>query len=151
MKKFLDFLEEFPELRKYKPYFEKMENDYIDRVGIVMQEYCRNRKPNGYYVICHGDFYLKNMMFKQGEDGSLKDVMLLDYQVSNICPITMDLLYAVYMLIGIEDRHNNYKELIKYYLAEFLATFQNIGYKGELPNSVEFWQQVIQNNCYGKS
>lgn len=79
MKKFLDFLEEFPELRKYKPYFEKMENDYIDRVGIVMQEYCRNRKPNGYYVICHGDFYLKNMMFKQGEDGSLKDVMLLDY------------------------------------------------------------------------
>ncbi|TDG48823.1 hypothetical protein AWZ03_004726 [Drosophila navojoa] len=148
MKKFLDFLEEFPELRKYKPYFEKMENDYIDRVEIVMQEYRRNRKPNGYYVLCHGDFHLKNMMFKQREDGSLEDVMLLDYQVSNICPITMDLIYAVYMLMGIEERHNNYKELLDYYFAEFLATLQNIGYKGDLPNSVEFWQQIFQHKCY---
>ncbi|XP_030572035.1 uncharacterized protein LOC115770764 [Drosophila novamexicana] len=148
MRKFLDLLEEIPELRKYIPHFKKMENDYVDRLGAVMQEYRNNRQPNGYYVLCHGDFHLKNMMFKHKANGSLEDVMLLDFQISNICPITIDLIYAVYMLMGIEDRHNNYKELINYYFSEFLTTLQNIGFKGELPNSVEFWQQMSQHKCY---
>ncbi|XP_023178911.2 uncharacterized protein LOC111604904 [Drosophila hydei] len=148
MEKFLDFLEEVPELRKYKPHFKKLENDYIDRLENVMQEYRKNRQSGGYYVLCHGDFHLKNMMFKRRENGALEDVMLLDFQMSNICPITMDLIYAVYMLMSMEDRRNNYKELINYYFSEFLATLQKIGYKGELPSSVEFWKQISQHKCY---
>ncbi|EDW66725.1 uncharacterized protein [Drosophila virilis] len=146
---FIGLLEEVPELRKYVPHFKKMENDYVDRLKAIMQEYRNNRQPNGYYVLGHCDFHLRNMMFKYSKDNqSLEDVMLLDFQMSNICPITLDLIYAVYMLMSMEDRHNNYKELINYYFSEFLATLQKIGFKGELPNSVEFWRQVSQHKYY---
>ncbi|EDV93534.1 GH18230 [Drosophila grimshawi] len=149
MSKFIAILEDVPELRKYLPFFKNIENDYLDRCGIVLQEYRKNRQPNGYYVLCHGDFHLRNMMFKHNKvDGKLEDVMLIDFQISNICPITIDLIYAIYLFMGVEDRQNNYKELINYYFSEFIATLQKIGFKGELPNSEEFWKQMSQHKYY---
>ncbi|XP_023178867.2 uncharacterized protein LOC111604864 [Drosophila hydei] len=142
---FIGLLEEIPEFRKYVPHFNKIKADYVHQMRAIFREYYENRKPNGYYVLGHCDFHARNMMFKHKEDGSVEDVMLLDFQMSNICPITSDIIYSVYMLMGPEERHNNYKELIDYYFSEFLATLQKIGYKGELPTSAEFWKKISQH------
>ncbi|KAH8312779.1 hypothetical protein KR044_012886 [Drosophila immigrans] len=146
---FITMLNKFPEYSKYIPHFENLKNDNLDRLKSIMQEYRVNRKPNGYYVLCHGDFHLRNMMFKHNPtNGSFEDIMLLDYQISNLCPITIDLIYSIYMLMGPECRKNNYKDLLNFYFNTFVETLQKIGYKGELPNSAEFWKQMMQHNAY---
>ncbi|XP_017873523.1 PREDICTED: uncharacterized protein LOC108620977 [Drosophila arizonae] len=145
---FIGLLEEVPELRKYVPYFSKIKADYVQQMRAIMQEYYESRKPNGFYVLGHCDFHARNMMFKHNKDGGVEDVMLLDFQISNICPVTTDIIYSVYMLMGPEERHNNYKELLDYYFSEFLVTLQKIGYKGEFPSLMEFWKLISQHKIY---
>ncbi|KAH8399611.1 hypothetical protein KR215_004978 [Drosophila sulfurigaster] len=146
---FIEMLKKFPEYSKYVPIFERLNNDHLDRLKLVMQEYRVNKKPDGYYVLCHGDFHLRNMMFKHNPtNGSFEDIMLLDYQISNLCPITVDLIYSIYMLMGADCRKNNYKDLLNFYFKTFVETLQKIGFKGELPNSAEFWKQMAQHKAY---
>lgn len=151
MRLFLDFLDSVPELSKYKTFFKSIENDYLDRLRDVMLEYRKNRQPNQYYSLCHGDFHLRNMMFKHSQtDGSLEDCHLVDFQISNLTPISIDIIYSIYMLMGSEDRKNNYKELIDFYFKAFIDTLKIIGYKGELPTSNKFWTQLADHKYYGK-
>ncbi|KAM8704336.1 hypothetical protein ACLKA7_008875 [Drosophila subpalustris] len=149
MSSFIAMLDKTPELTQYKPKFQKLENDYLDRLKDVLQEYRENRQPNGYYILSHGDFHLRNLMFKHNPtNGAFEDCMLLDFQISNICPITIDLIYAIYLLMGTEDRRHNYKELIDYYHNRFVETLKKIGFKGDLPSSVELWNQILKHKSF---
>lgn len=150
MRLFLEFLDSVPELSKYKTFFKSIENDYIDRLRDVMLEYHQNAQPYRYYTLCHGDFHLRNMMFKHNKtDGSLEDCQLVDFQMSNLTPISIDIIYSIYMLMGAEDRKNNYKELIGFYFNTFIDTLTKIGYKDELPTLEKFWKQLADHKYYG--
>lgn len=150
MRLFLEFLDSVPELSKYKTFFKNIENDYIDRLRDVMLEYHQNAQPYRYYTLCHGDFHIRNMMFKHNKtDGSLEDCQLVDFQMSNLTPISIDIIYSIYMLMGAEDRKNNYKELIGFYFNTFIDTLTKIGYKDELPTLEKFWKQLADHKYYG--
>ncbi|KAH8417172.1 hypothetical protein KR222_005487 [Zaprionus bogoriensis] len=148
MRLFIEFLDSEPELTKYKPFFKSIENDYMHRLKDIMQAYRSNPQPNNYYILCHGDFHLRNMMFKHDKDGSLEDCHLLDYQISNLCPISIDIIYSIYMFMGFEDRKNNYKKLVGFYFDVFVNTLKKIGFKGVLPNSSDFWSQLSNHKYY---
>lgn len=149
---FIEFLEKVPELSKYVPYFKSIEHNYFDSYRKIVEEYRENWQHDGYYVLCHGDYHLRNMMFKYGkDDGKLEDCMLLDFQMSNVCPITVDVIYSIYMLLGPEQRLNNYKELINFFFNSFVETLEKIGFKGELPNRVDFSRQISRHKIFGKS
>lgn len=90
-------------------------------------------------------------MFKHNKtDGSLEDCQLVDFQMSNLTPISVDVIYSIYMLMGTEDRKNNYKELIGFYFNTLIETLNKIGYKGELPTLEKFWKQLADHKYYGK-
>ncbi|KQS52278.1 LOW QUALITY PROTEIN: uncharacterized protein Dere_GG26803 [Drosophila erecta] len=145
MASFIKMLDQTPELRKYKPHFEKIKDNYLQRLKVEMHEYHKYRRNDRYYVLCHGDFHLRNMMFK--ELGAFDDVMLVDFQFSNLCPITVDLTYSIYMLMEPEQRWEMGKDLINGYFSVLVATLRKIGYKGNMPTQSELWVQ-IQNNKY---
>ncbi|ALC47125.1 CG31300 [Drosophila busckii] len=147
MRQFLKFLESVPELTKYIPYFKSIESTYLEQTRKTLEEYRENRQANCYYVLSHGDYHARNMLFKH-RNGNLEDCMLVDFQISNMCPITMDLIYSIYMLMGPNDRHNNYKELINFYFSVFVKTLQKIDYKGELPKLDELWAQMGRHKEY---
>ncbi|KAH8358896.1 hypothetical protein KR093_003192 [Drosophila rubida] len=149
MENFITMIKKLPEFSKYVTHFEKLRIDYMDRAKDILQEYRVNRKPDGYYVLCHGDFHLRNMMFQYNPtNGAFKDIMLLDFQMSNLCPITNDLIYSIYMLMGPECRKNNYKDMLNFYFETFVETLQKIGYMGKLPNVTDFWKQMSQHKAY---
>ncbi|KAH8358897.1 hypothetical protein KR093_003193, partial [Drosophila rubida] len=54
---FINMLEKVETLRPFKKYFELMQGKIIDRWVDVIREYRENRQPNGFYVVCHGDFH----------------------------------------------------------------------------------------------
>ncbi|EDX16262.1 GD12944 [Drosophila simulans] len=148
MSSFIEMLDKVKELRKYKPHFEKIKDNYLQRLEIEMKEYHKYRRNDRYYVLCHGDFHLRNMMFRHNKElGAYDDVMLVDFQFSNLCPITVDLTYSIYMLMEPEQRWEMGEDLINEYFSVLVATLRKIGYKGDMPTQSKLWEQ-IQNNKY---
>lgn len=145
MDNFLKMMDQIPELTKYKPHFEKIKENYIQRMGDVMQEYRKNVQSDGYYVMCHGDFHGRNMMFNKNEE-----VMFVDFQVCNLCPITIDLSYSVYMLMEPEQRWDLGKDLINFYFSVLEDTLKKVGYKGKMPTNDGLWKQIHRHKFYGK-
>ncbi|EDW98774.1 uncharacterized protein LOC6538540 [Drosophila yakuba] len=143
MDNFLKMLDQIPELTKYKPHFEKIKGDLIERMGNVMLEHRRNIKPDGYYVMCHGDFHLRNMMFKND-----REVMFIDFQACNLCPITVDLKYSLYMLMEPEQRWDLGKDIINYYFSVLEDTLKKVGYKGVMPTNDGLWKQIYRHKFY---
>lgn len=61
-------------------------------------------------VICHGDVYVANMLFKFNDDQTdCEDVKLIDFQLLRYCPPTLDLLFFLIQNTTKEvlDRHFN--------------------------------------------
>ncbi|KAH8358900.1 hypothetical protein KR093_003196 [Drosophila rubida] len=145
----LELIDTVPEFAKYKPYFKSIEKTYINQFVDIVEEYRSNRQSDGYYILCHGDFHSRNMMFKHNPiSGDLEDCMLLDYQMSNVCPISVDILYSIYVLMGPDERRNHDKELINFYFNTFVETLEKIGFKGEIPNYVDFWRQLHRHKIF---
>ncbi|XP_030374815.1 uncharacterized protein LOC115624327 [Scaptodrosophila lebanonensis] len=146
---FIRLLDKVPELKQFKPYFEKMRSSHLKELENVLSEYRLDRKPNTYYVLSHGDFHLRNMMLKNNETtGAFEDCMLLDFQISNVCPFTVDVIYSFYMLMDEKQRQNHKDELLYFYFTTFTSTLQKIGCKGELPHIVEFRRQLFNHRHY---
>ncbi|XP_017007579.2 uncharacterized protein [Drosophila takahashii] len=148
MSDFIKMLDKTPELKKYKPHFDKIKDNYLDRLKVEMHEYHKYRRNDRNYVLCHGDFHLRNMMFRHNKKlGAYDDVMLVDFQFCNLVPITIDLTYSIYMLMEPEQRWDMGKDLINYYFSVLLETLRKIGYKGDMPTETGLWDQ-IHNNKY---
>ncbi|XP_068157004.1 uncharacterized protein [Drosophila tropicalis] len=149
MAAFLKLLDEKPEFANYRPFFEKMKNNYIQHLEAIMTEYRTNRHPDGYYVLSHGDFHLGNMMYKYNkETGAVDDCMLVDFQICNLSPITIDLIYSLYTLMGPEDRLYNWDKLYEFYFKSLLANLKKIGYKGTYPTLDGFWKQIYRHKYF---
>lgn len=141
---FIDMLGSVEDLKRYQKYFEPLRDRLNQEWISIIREYEDNRKDDTYYVLCHGDFHLKNMMFKGN------DVMLVDFQLSYVGSMTNDIIYAVYMLFSPEDRRERYDELIYHYFEAFRKTLSTIGYQGKAPNYVEFRRQLFDRRLHGK-
>ncbi|XP_017018471.1 uncharacterized protein [Drosophila kikkawai] len=129
---FVDLLTQEPELNKYKSYFESIKPDFLERLTAEWKDLRDNPKVDQYRVLCHGDLHLRNIMF-QYEEGTFKDCMLLDFQISHLFPLTTDLIYSIYMLMEPEQRGRFYEDFIYYYIFVLTNTLEEIGYKGEMP------------------
>ncbi|KAH8418179.1 hypothetical protein KR222_000973, partial [Zaprionus bogoriensis] len=126
---FIEALGSVESLKKFQKYFERIQKEgLVQRWVDIIREYRCNRQKDAYYVLCHGDFHSRNMMFKGTE------CLLLDFQISYVGSMTNDVLYALYMFVGPEERLNKYDEIIYEYFETFRKTLLTIGYKGEMPN-----------------
>ncbi|XP_017140061.1 uncharacterized protein LOC108154314 isoform X1 [Drosophila miranda] len=146
---FLELLDKEPELRKYKPYFESIKGDFLQGLKKEWTQMRQNPKPDQYYVLCHGDFHLRNMMFKHNKQtGVFEDCMLLDFQICSISPLTIDLIFSIYMLMEPQQRWDHWEDLLKHYFSVLVDTLKKIGYKGEMPTEDGLWQRLHQQKYY---
>ncbi|XP_052846932.1 uncharacterized protein LOC128258939 [Drosophila gunungcola] len=145
---FLELLGRIPELTKYQPHFEKIRLHFKDRMREIMLGYKNNPQP-GLYVLCHGDYHSRNMMFKHNkETGRLEDCMLLDFQGCIVVPMAVDLMYSIYMLMGPEQRSDELETLLNYYFSTVVETLKKIGYQGEMPTLSGFWSEMKRHRYY---
>lgn len=148
---FIKVLDSEPDLTCYKPYFGKMRPTYMSRVIDSFREYREDPQENAYYVLCHGDFHLRNLMYKYNKTSEqLEDCMLLDFQMSNVGPMQLDLIYSIYNMLSPEQRRNQRDELLFFYFSTFIDTLKKIKYDGVLPSLVEFRKQFYRHRYLGK-
>ncbi|XP_051863789.1 uncharacterized protein LOC117575844 [Drosophila albomicans] len=136
---FIYMLNEVESLQKYKKHFEAMRGHLIQRWADSLGEYRKNPQKNAYYVLCHGDFHIRNLMFKNNS------CMFIDFQLSHVGPLVNDFLYAMYMFFGPDERGKLRDELISHYLKTFADTLQKIGSVKKGPSFQEFLSQLIDN------
>ncbi|XP_036343123.1 uncharacterized protein LOC118752358 [Rhagoletis pomonella] len=145
---FIEVLRETPSLSKYVPYFAAVESTTFQQCRASFDEYRKSPKPGAFYVLCHGDFHCKNMMFKHNkETGKFEDVMLLDYQVGYVGPIVMDLIYSKYFILD-EHLRLEFPALVYRYFTTLTGTLKKIGFEGELPKLAEIHKQFMHHKHF---
>lgn len=71
-------------------------------------------KDNFYNVLCHGDMWAKNVMFRY-ENGVPMECKLVDFQLQRYCPPAHDVLQFIYLTTSTERRKHHFHELLRYY------------------------------------
>lgn len=126
----------------YEEYVEKLKvyrNTFLEK-GQKLYE----PDANGYNVLNHGDFHIKNLMFKKAED-KIEDLCFLDFQVSVLASPCVDLYYALYNAISDENRRTRRDEIIHDYHLEFTKSLKGFGYIGKIPSLLDLQMDLVKH------
>lgn len=83
----------------------------------LMAETVDGTKAEPYSIICHGDCWNNNTMFKFDEAGKPVEVRLLDFQISRYASPVLDILYYIFCCTQKELRDQHYEGFLKVYHA----------------------------------
>ncbi|XP_041983024.1 uncharacterized protein LOC121736050 [Aricia agestis] len=68
-------------------------------------------------VICHGDCWTNNIMFRY-VDGDIAEMYMLDFQLVRYASPAIDLAYLIYLCLDREQRSEHKASLLEYYIDE---------------------------------
>ncbi|XP_055902483.1 uncharacterized protein LOC129938769 [Eupeodes corollae] len=147
MKQFIAKCETIEELKQYVPKLQALEKDLLKRCHQSFESYFQ---PNakGIFVLCHGDFHSKNMMFKKNSKGENEDVMLVDFQLCYFGPAILDIIYGLYTILTGDVRKNHLEEIIHYYSSNFIETLHKLNFKGSFPKISEFFIELLRHSHF---
>ncbi|KNC24661.1 hypothetical protein FF38_13554 [Lucilia cuprina] len=137
MSKFIDVLSKNQEFEKYLEKLQIMQPNMINKCKELYGAYEMNKDLDDIFVLNHGDFHMKNLMFKFTDENKIEDLIMVDYQISCYAPSNIDLTYSQYMLLS-PDLRLRRNEFMQYYFVEFLRILKKIDFKGKLPLYSDF-------------
>ncbi|CAL8123628.1 unnamed protein product [Orchesella dallaii] len=80
-------------------------------------------------VLCHGDYWNNNMMFKRDPDtNKVSDHIAIDLQVTRYNSPALDLTYFLYTSVKSEVRRSHMQELLTLYLETLQKTALDLGF-----------------------
>jgi thiamine kinase-like enzyme len=136
-----DEVETWEGFEKFAPALRELAENYQQR---VLKVYEPNPSGQGYNVLCHGDFHMKNIMLNRDGD-TLKDVCMLDYQMVNYSSPVVDLIYSLYFDLSAENRKQYRDEYIMYYYTEFVKALKSFGFLRKPPTLLDLQIELLKN------
>lgn len=103
----------------------------------------------GYRVLIHGDFHIRNMMFRKDEEGSLVDCVFLDFQGPNYQSPALD-VYSMLNAIGNRESRSRRWDVIKMYYTVFADSLRLFGFKGVIPSLIDLHVELMRMSRFGK-
>lgn len=104
---------------------------------------------NGFCVLCHGDLWLNNLMFKSDGENNPIDVSIIDFQVcfwgSPACDLFCFLLSSVADCVKIE----HFDDLIEFYHEALTSSMKKLSYEMNVPTLVELHTDLLDKGNYG--
>lgn len=146
---FLDALEKHDEFQTYYEKIKLMKPKLLRGCMDLYKAYKLNNGKGDIFVLNHGDFHMKNLMFKFNKRKTMEDIIMVDYQISVFAPSNIDIMYSHYMMLSNELRlkRNHFNN---YYFEEFLRMLKVLNYQGELPKFSDFQIAGIKYRHFGK-
>ncbi|GAB0091880.1 uncharacterized protein DMENIID0001_067710 [Sergentomyia squamirostris] len=75
-------------------------------------------------VICHGDVWINNLMFRRSQGGDVEQVKLVDLQTMRCASPVIDILHFIYTSTVRDFRHSNLDQLIRDYRGALVQSLQ---------------------------
>nr|XP_027210688.1 uncharacterized protein LOC113804059 [Penaeus vannamei] len=98
-------------------------------------------------VICHGDCFTSNILFRYNEEGLPVEVVLLDLQICRVSSLAIDLNYFIFSSIPRSER-NELEEYLSLYHSSFMRVMSAAGC--DMPfTKDEISQEFKRKNTYG--
>lgn len=125
--------------------------EYVKKIKIFRDNFIENGKRlyepdvDGYNVLNHGDFHIKNLLFKKDGENKIEDFYLMDFQICVLANPCVDLYYALYNEISDENRRTRRDEIIHYYHSEFFAALRRFGYIGKIPTLLDLQMALTKH------
>nr|XP_045586386.1 uncharacterized protein LOC123748238 isoform X3 [Procambarus clarkii] len=137
-----ELLKDRPGYETAKHWLNKHKNNSADLVERLL---VRNAK---FDVICHGDCWVNNLLFRYSEEGEPVEVMLLDLQLNRVASPATDLNYLLYTSLHGNDRKANWRD----FLSSYYDTFRGVMEAGgrDMPFTLEELHQEYRDRMeYG--
>lgn len=149
IRNFIDMLSCYDDLDVYYEKVKAMEGKMAQLCKNLYRAYELNKGEGDTFVLNHGDFHMKNMMFKFNKRGQMEDLIMVDYQISCYAPSNIDLMYSQIMMLSPELRMRRH-EFLQYYFTEFIRVLKKLNYSGELPLYSEFQMSGLKYRHFSK-
>ncbi|KAM7361867.1 uncharacterized protein ACRADG_012731 [Cochliomyia hominivorax] len=134
---FIKVLSKFTEFSLYVNKIKAMDSEILKGCIRLYKAYKVNPQQDDIYVLNHGDFHMKNLMFKRNKSEQLEDAIMVDYQMNCFAPSTLDTTYSQYLILSPELRMRK-NEFMHYYFEEFIRVLKLLKYPGKLPLYSQF-------------
>lgn len=152
-------LSSWPDYAHYAAKLQRIRNDIVEKG-------CQMFDPNPSYFnsLCHGDFWLNNVMIKQKielkskkashksndyDESNFENVVFIDFQDSLWASPTIDLHYFLNTSLCESLRPNSFNELICFYHEHLAMALKRLSYQQRIPTKDEFLEQFNARNFYG--
>lgn len=122
-------------------YKEKM----LDRVFELVNVY---REEGRFKVLCHGDFWCNNVMFRYA-DGRPEHCLLLDFQLCNFSSPAFDLNYFIFTSTQQDIKLSQLDHFIHFYHQELLTNLGLLGYAERVPTLSELHREFQDLGAFG--
>ncbi|XP_055321909.1 uncharacterized protein LOC129577979 [Sitodiplosis mosellana] len=100
-----------------------LKENFMDYFENILNE----KSANYLGVICHGDFWNNNILYRFNKDGAAEDIRLLDWQVIRFGSPAIDLLYNLFTSTDKALRDKEYDNLLQFYHKSLSRTVQLLG------------------------
>lgn len=144
----IKLLSSIDEFSVYAEKLKAMRNDVEHACKDLFNAYKLTNGQDGLFVLNHGDFHMKNLMFKFDNKNKLDDVIMVDFQISVYAPSSIDLIYSQFMLLSSGLRMRRH-EFMQYYFSEFSKILKKINYQGPMPKYSEFQIANLKYRHFG--
>ncbi|KAG5674473.1 hypothetical protein PVAND_004442 [Polypedilum vanderplanki] len=134
---------------------EMNDSKYVKRVDEMIEK-CTARgkrvfscETSGYNCLNHGDFFMRNMLFRKAVDERNCDVQFLDFQLSIYASPAVDIFMALYGSMTLKNRMKNRDEMILFYYETFIESLQKFGYNKEPPTLLDLNVELTRCGSLG--
>lgn len=111
-----------------------------------------NRSDSGnlkFSVLCHGDFWKNNVLFKYGKNGNIVDVKFVDFQMAVFTSPSIDLSYFIFTSSAPDIKLQKYDYFVKFYHDHLVKWLNFFGYKSHIPTLKELQIDMLERGLYG--
>ena len=135
---FINMLGKHKEFEVYLEKVKALQPEINGTCKALYKAYELNAGKDHIFVLNHGDFHMKNLMFKMNDNNQqAEDLIMVDYQFSCFGPSNIDMTYSHYMLMSPELRSRR-NEFMQYYFTEFVRMLKKMNFEGALPRFSKF-------------
>uniref|UniRef100_A0A6P4EQT9 Uncharacterized protein LOC108045664 isoform X1 n=1 Tax=Drosophila rhopaloa TaxID=1041015 RepID=A0A6P4EQT9_DRORH len=130
---------------------------YIEKIKalkpVVIDEMFRLGEvdPTDFNVLNHGDSWSNNIMFQYDDFGQIKEVYMVDYQVSKYGSVAQDLLYFLISSTKLEDKLSKFDYYIKVYHDNLVEHLKILKYSKPVPSLRDIHKTLFKYGLFAYS
>lgn len=97
-------------------------------------------------VICHGDCWCNNMMFRYDKNNKVNGIKFLDFQICHYNNPALDLNYFIFT--SSKNRFTNVDALLEIYYNTFIETLDKANYQLKKPFTLQILKDEFKNKLF---